>query len=187
MLYGARHSGHASALAFSRRGRPGRLLERVPQARGREVARLAERSYSGDLGVRRGVESRLRRVRAACSGGRRACPQDPEPRTERSRTELLRTFDVVDQLASVSCPTLVCVGDLDPVTPVAAAQEIAAALPAGIATLEVIDGAGHFPWKDAPDRYWPLITEFVTTTAKAAPTHAARSGSQMGAEAPESP
>ena len=69
--------------------------------------------------------------------------------------------------ASVSCPTLVCVGDLDPVTPVAAAQEIAAALPEGIATLEVIDCAGHFPWKDAPDRYWPLITEFVTTTAKA--------------------
>ena len=69
--------------------------------------------------------------------------------------ELLRAFDVVDQLASVDCATLVCVGDLDPVTPVGAAVEIVDALPEGLATLEVIEGAGHFAWKDAPDRYWP--------------------------------
>jgi pimeloyl-ACP methyl ester carboxylesterase len=25
----------------------------------------------------------------------------------------------------------------------------------------VIDGAGHFPWLDRPDLYWPLITAFV--------------------------
>jgi pimeloyl-ACP methyl ester carboxylesterase len=37
------------------------------------------------------------------------------------------------------------VGELDPVTPVAAAREIYDPLPAGIARLEVIDGAGHFP------------------------------------------
>jgi pimeloyl-ACP methyl ester carboxylesterase len=36
----------------------------------------------------------------------------------------------------------------------------------------VIEGAGHFPWKDAPDRYWPLLTEFVeTATVTTAPTH----------------
>ena len=29
--------------------------------------------------------------------------------------------------------------------------------------LEVIQGAGHFPWKCTPDRYWPLLIEFVTT------------------------
>jgi pimeloyl-ACP methyl ester carboxylesterase len=45
---------------------------------------------------------------------------------------LLRRFDVVDQLAHVTCPTLVCVGDLDPVTPVAAAREIAGGLPPGM-------------------------------------------------------
>jgi hypothetical protein len=26
----------------------------------------------------------------------------------------------------------------------------------------VFQGAGHFTWKDAPDRYWPLLAEFVT-------------------------
>ncbi len=69
--------------------------------------------------------------------------------------ELMRTFDVLDQLARIDCPTLVCVGELDPVTPVAAAREIANALPEGSARLEVVEGAGHFTWRDAPDRYWP--------------------------------
>ena len=35
------------------------------------------------------------------------------------------------------------------------------ALPPGIGRLEVIPGVGHFPWKDAPDRYWPVIEDFV--------------------------
>jgi pimeloyl-ACP methyl ester carboxylesterase len=54
------------------------------------------------------------------------------------------------------------VGELDPVTPVAAAGEIFGALPGGSVRLEVLEGAGRFTWRDAPDRYWPLLTEFVT-------------------------
>ncbi|MGH7404390.1 MAG: alpha/beta fold hydrolase [Candidatus Methylomirabilales bacterium] len=66
-------------------------------------------------------------------------------------------------MAHVDCPTLVSVGELDPITPVAAAREIVDAMPEGSAQLEVIEGAGHFPWKDVRDRYWPLVTEFVAT------------------------
>ena len=83
--------------------------------------------------------------------------------------ELMRGFDVLDQLARIECPTLVCVGELDPITPVDAAREIADALPQGIARLAVLEDAGHFTWKDAPDRYWPLITDFVTTTTGTKP------------------
>jgi pimeloyl-ACP methyl ester carboxylesterase len=75
--------------------------------------------------------------------------------------ERFRRFNVLDQLARIECPTLVCVGDLDPVTPVEASRELFDGLPSGIARLEVIEGAGHFPWKDAPDRYWAIIEEFV--------------------------
>jgi pimeloyl-ACP methyl ester carboxylesterase len=67
----------------------------------------------------------------------------------------------------VKCPTLVCVGELDPVTPVDASREIAAALPEMSRTLRVIEGAGHFPWKDAPAKYWPVITEFIKATTLA--------------------
>ena len=66
--------------------------------------------------------------------------------------ELIRQLDIVDQLSHVDSPTLVSVRALDPVTPVAAAEEIAGALPEGTARLEIINGAGHFTWKDAPDR-----------------------------------
>jgi pimeloyl-ACP methyl ester carboxylesterase len=76
--------------------------------------------------------------------------------------ELMRRFDVLDQLARIECPTLVCVGELDPITPVAAAREIVEALPEGTARLEILEGAGHFLWKDVPDRYWPLLADFVT-------------------------
>ena len=31
----------------------------------------------------------------------------------------------------------------------------------GTTVLEVFEGAGHFTWKDAPGRYWPLLLEFV--------------------------
>jgi pimeloyl-ACP methyl ester carboxylesterase len=76
---------------------------------------------------------------------------------------LFRRFDAVAQLALVDRPTLVCVGELDPVTPVEAAREIHDGLPQGIGRLEVIEGAGHFPWKSVPDRFWPLLSEFVMT------------------------
>jgi pimeloyl-ACP methyl ester carboxylesterase len=49
------------------------------------------------------------------------------------------------------------------VVPLAAARETVDALPDGLARLEVIEGAGHFPWKDAPERYWPLLIDFVTS------------------------
>jgi pimeloyl-ACP methyl ester carboxylesterase len=47
---------------------------------------------------------------------------------------------------------------------VSGAREIADALPAGIGRLEVIEGAGHFTWLDAPERYWPVLSEFVMST-----------------------
>ena len=79
--------------------------------------------------------------------------------------ELLRRVDVVDQLGGISCPTLLCVGEVDSVTPVAASREIIDGLLDGLGELAVVDGAGHFPWLDRADSYWPLLTDFVTRTA----------------------
>jgi len=53
-------------------------------------------------------------------------------------------------------------GSWRPTSRLAAAHEVVDALPAGLARLEVIEGAGHFTWKDAPDRYWPMLADFVT-------------------------
>ena len=54
--------------------------------------------------------------------------------------------------------------EVDPVTPVASEEEIVGALPESIAQLEVIDGGGHITWMDVPDRFWPIIIEFIDST-----------------------
>ena len=88
--------------------------------------------------------------------------------------DLIREFDVLDRLGEIPCPTLICVGELDPVTPVAAAREMADALPDSTTEVVVFEGAGHFTWLDVPDRYWPLLEEFVA--AQTAGSDAAVSG-----------
>lgn len=170
MLYAARHPGHAGALVLqstNARFDLARLVDGFCRLGGDEIAELAERAYTGEavspeewnrvfvlFGPHVPDEAELaRRIR--------------NPEVHAVGMELLRRFDVVDQLGRVECATLVCVGELDPVTPVAAAREIADALPDGIAKLEVLEGAGHFLWKDIPDRYWPLISDFVTTKGAA--------------------
>lgn len=80
--------------------------------------------------------------------------------------ELIRRLDVLDRLDAVSSRSLVIVGDRDPVTPVGAAEEVVAALPNGSAQLQVVAGAGHFPWLDAPDRFWPSVLEFVAAETR---------------------
>jgi pimeloyl-ACP methyl ester carboxylesterase len=164
MAYGARHPGHAGALILAStmaRFDLSRLVEGFRRAAGDEVAELARRDYRGDPVT----EAEWARVYAAFG------PVVPDPEALARRLgnpdvgavgmELLRGLDLRVGLAAITCPTLVHVGDLDPVTPVEAAREIVAALPPGLGELAILDGAGHFPWLDRPDAYWPSITGFV--------------------------
>jgi proline iminopeptidase len=165
MLHGARHPRRAAGLVLQStmaRFDLARLAAGFREFGGDEVARLAERDYSGDPIT----DEEWSRVFAVFG------PNVPgaEVLARRSKNlELapfgmarLRTLDIVGELQHVACPTLVCVGDVDPVTPLSAAREIVAALPAGRARLEVMEGAGHFPWLDDPERYWVPIERFVT-------------------------
>lgn len=167
LLYGARHPGHAAGLIVSSgfaRWDPPRMVEGFRRVAGDEVAQIARRSYAGE----QVPEQEWARVFAAFGS------QLPDEKREAHTPKnlelnshgmgLIRQLDIADQLGCVASPTLVCVGELDPITPVAAAAEIASALPEGIAQLEIIDGAGHFTWLDSPDRYWPRIIEFVNRT-----------------------
>jgi proline iminopeptidase len=168
MLYGARHPGHAGALVLQStfaRFDLGRIVEEFRRRGGDEVAAIAGRSYGDDDPPV--TDEEWDRCWSLFGPW---VPRDQE----RARTivnrelnarglEVMRAFDVVDQLARIDCPTLVCVGELDPITPVAAAREIVDALPDRCARLEVLEGAGHFAWKDAPDRYWPIVTGFVAS------------------------
>jgi pimeloyl-ACP methyl ester carboxylesterase len=169
LLYGARHPGHAAGLVvqsgFARWDSP-RMVDGFRQVAGEEIAQFARRSYAGD----EVPDEQWDRVYAAF--GQHLPDEEREAHTPQNLElnshgmELMRRPDIVDQLGSVDCPTLVSVGALDPVTPVPAAEEIVRALPEGIAQLEVIDGAGHFTWLDAPERYWPMLVGFIGTIGR---------------------
>jgi pimeloyl-ACP methyl ester carboxylesterase len=172
LVYAIRHPGHLAGLVLQStfaRFDLERIVTDFRRVGGNEIASVAERAYGGvsppvteeewaacwqlfGLWVP-GDEERARTV---------AHDALNEPGLER-----MRSFDVLDDLGRIECPTLVCVGDLDPITPVSAAREIVEAMTPGRARLEVLAGAGHFTWRDAPDRYWPLLNEFATAAAAA--------------------
>ena len=72
-----------------------------------------------------------------------------------------RTMDLRPGLAAITCPTLVLAGGLDPITPVACSEAIAAALPSGVAELVVFEGAGHGVHRDEPERAEAVLRRFL--------------------------
>jgi pimeloyl-ACP methyl ester carboxylesterase len=71
------------------------------------------------------------------------------------------TFNLLPDLGRIKCPTLITVGDLDPILPVADSQDIAAAMAPGVARLEVFANAGHGVYRDEPDRFFKMFNEFI--------------------------
>ena len=61
------------------------------------------------------------------------------------------THDLTARAAEVAVPTLVTVGELDVLVPLAASEELAAAIPG--AELVVFEGAGHLASIEAADRF----------------------------------
>ena len=164
LLYAIRHPGQAAGIGllggFARWDHE-RLVAGFARVAGDEVAALAGRDFRGEDVS----DEESERVFAAFG------PHLPDPERQANVTQnaelnplgmdRVRELDIVDQLGSVECPTLVSVGDLDPVTPVPAAQEIVDGLRPGIGRLDVVAGAGHFTWLDNPDAFWATLVDFL--------------------------
>jgi proline iminopeptidase len=166
MIYAVRHPGHAGALVLQStfaRFDLDRIEEEFRRRGGEEAGSVARLVYGGE-GASVSDEEWERTWKLI---GHWVPGEEEDARTivnaavNRTGGEAMRRFDVVGELGVIECPVLVCVGELDAITPVSAAREIHAALPAGNASLEVVEDAGHFTWRDAPDRYWPLVLDFV--------------------------
>jgi pimeloyl-ACP methyl ester carboxylesterase len=79
--------------------------------------------------------------------------------------EFMKTFkstpaDASAQLPNVKCPALLIMGTLDPdyADPQAEGEAIVGAMPTGIVTLAMIDGAGHYPHVQCPEQVAALVT-----------------------------
>jgi pimeloyl-ACP methyl ester carboxylesterase len=83
-----------------------------------------------------------------------------------------QTVSAMDRLyLAAAVPTLIVWGDQDPIIPVAhahAAHETIAG-----SRLEIIEGVGHFPHVEAPERFVEVLEEFLATTDPAPADEAA--------------
>lgn len=70
------------------------------------------------------------------------------------------TFDLLDELKKIRCPTLVLGGDEDPMTPIEAQADIAEAIPAQWIQFRRFPNAGHGAFRDDPGVY-DVIRDFV--------------------------
>ncbi|WP_395574721.1 alpha/beta fold hydrolase [Streptomyces sp. BK79] len=75
--------------------------------------------------------------------------------------------DAGARLGDVRCPVLVVMGTLDPdwADPHAEGSAIVAALRPGLGRLEMIEGAGHYPHDQFPDRVVSLLLAFLGSEA----------------------
>jgi len=75
--------------------------------------------------------------------------------------EAQRVMDLRPALEAVRCPTLVLIGEHDPLNPPALGREIADAIPHGRARVEVVPGAAHRVFTDNPQHVYGCIREFL--------------------------
>lgn len=97
-------------------------------------------------------------------------PADPEAKRRtiavdeilfHSARHEMPTLDLRPGLVNVQCPVLVLHGDADPVTPIADAEEIVAALPPQWVQFRRFENVGHGPWRDEPEAALAAIRRFI--------------------------
>jgi pimeloyl-ACP methyl ester carboxylesterase len=100
---------------------------------------------------------------AAYMAALRAKLSEPGRMAEFLKTMKTSPADAGAALPRISCPALVVMGTLDPdwADPRAEAAGIVAAMPPGLGTVTMIDGAGHYPHAQTPDETARLITSFL--------------------------
>jgi len=71
--------------------------------------------------------------------------------------------DAQAKLPGIRCPVLILMGTLDPdfADPQAEGEAIAAAMPAGLGSVALIDGAGHYPHAQCPSEVAALVIPFL--------------------------
>ena len=167
MSYATRHPDHPAKLVLSSTAavsRRDRSLEMFQKRGGAEAREAAQRFFDNP-----GAET-ADDFQKKCLPLYNRVPSGPEF-TKRSvmNLELMvdyfkhesHMFNFLPDLGRIKCPTLITVGDLDPILPVADSQDIAAAMAPGVARLEVFENAGHGVYRDEPDRFFKMFNEFL--------------------------
>ena len=175
LAYATRHPAHPSKLILvSTEAAGDSYLERrvalFERFGGPEVGALARRRFLEVGGQADFATLEAWRARAIPLYTRR--PRDPDTaRRAVMRLEVLQwftrpggeahAFNMLPDLERIKCPTLVMGGEDDPMLPIEAQADIAAALPASLVRFERFANCGHGVVPDAPERGMALIREFI--------------------------
>jgi pimeloyl-ACP methyl ester carboxylesterase len=95
--------------------------------------------------------------------------REPGRMAEFMKTGKSTPADAGAQLPNISCPALVVMGTLDPdfADPGAEGDAIIAAMPSGLGTVAMVNGAGHYPHAQSPDEVAALVIPFLKEHAGA--------------------
>ncbi len=175
MAYATRHPAHPAklilvtteAIGGSHRQRRVELFERLG---GPEVGALARRRFLETGGL---VDQALLEAwRRLAMPHYTRTPRDPDSVSRTVvRPDVLQwfarpdgegnRFDMLADLGRIQCPTLVMGGEDDPMTPIEAQADIAAALPAHLVRFERFANCGHGIIPDARERGLAMIRDFI--------------------------
>jgi pimeloyl-ACP methyl ester carboxylesterase len=99
----------------------------------------------------------------------RAKLREPGRMAEFMKTGKSTPADAEAQLPNITCPALIIMGSEDPdfADPKAEGDAIAALIPAGLSTVAMVDGAGHYPHAQCPDEVAALVIPFLKEHALA--------------------
>ncbi|MFI1920399.1 alpha/beta fold hydrolase [Nocardia sp. NPDC020380] len=95
--------------------------------------------------------------------------EDPGRADGFAKARASKPSDAEAQLPNIKCPALVIMGGDVPDfgKPRAEAEGIVAAMPKGLGTVAMVEGAGHYPHNQYPDETSELIIEFLAQQSKA--------------------
>ena len=167
--YLARHPGHPARVVLSSTA-PRMALERklaMFEQLGGPEARSAAESFWLQPGEATWAEYERRcrphynRTRPTSTDASRRAHFTPEILFTWSSREM-PAMDLRPGLANVRCPVLVMAGGRAPVTPLADALDIAAAIPAPWGRLVTFPDAGHGAWRDDPAPAMAALREFIS-------------------------
>ena len=95
--------------------------------------------------------------------------REPGRMAEFMKTGKSTPADAAAQLPNITVRALVIMGTLDPdfPDPKAEGEAIVAAMPSGLGTVAMIEGAGHYPHAQSPDQVAALIVPFLKENTSA--------------------
>jgi pimeloyl-ACP methyl ester carboxylesterase len=101
--------------------------------------------------------------------GLQANLREPGRMSAARKMGMSRPADAAAQLGNLRCPALVIMGTLAPdwPDPRAEAEGIVAAMPAGLGTIAMIEGGGHYPHTQFPDQVAAALLPFLKEHAGA--------------------